>query len=123
GPQGLFDLDDDLVGEALGLQRGVVDGRRLRQPAVTDRVSLDLGDVAFAIAERTERFRHSAVDDLPVAAAGELLELHQREVGLDAGGVAIHHQADGAGRRDYGRLRVAVAVLLAELDRLVPRHL
>ena len=67
---------------------------------------------ALRIAEHAQRFRHRAVDDLEVAAAGELLELHQREVRLDAGGVAIHHQADRAGRRDHGRLRVAVAVLL-----------
>ena len=88
--------------------------------AVADRIGLDLGDLGFAVAERAQRLRHRAVDDLEVAAAGELLELHQREVGLDAGGVAIHHQADGAGRRDHGGLRVAVAVLLAERERVVP---
>ena len=93
---------------------------RLAERAVADRVGLDLGDLGFAIAERAQRLRHGAVDDLEVAAAGELLELHQREVGLDAGGVAVHHQADGAGRRDHGRLRVAVAVLLAERERVVP---
>ena len=120
GGQRLLHLGDGLVGEALGLQRRVVDAGRLRQRAVADRVDLDLGDLRFRVAERAQRFRHRAVDDLPVAAAGELLELHQREVGLDAGGVAVHHQADGAGGRDDGRLRVAEAVLLAERQRLVP---
>ena len=120
GRQRLVDLGDRLVGEALGLQGGVVDAGRLRQAAVTDGIDLDLGDVGFAIAERAERLGHRAVDDLPVAAAGELLELHHGEVGLDAGGVAIHDQADGAGRRDHGGLRVAVAVLFAERQRLVP---
>ena len=96
---------------------------RLRQRAVADRVSLDLGDLGLAVAERAQRLGHRAVDDLEVAAAGELLELHQREVGLDAGGVAIHDEADGAGRRDHGRLRIAVAVLLAERQRLVPGSL
>ena len=43
-----------------------------------------------------------------------------REVGLDAGGVAIHDQTDRAGRGDHGRLGVAVAMLLAELDGAVP---
>ncbi len=75
---------------------------------------------ATAVAEHAQRFRHRAVDDLEVAAAGELLELDQREVGLDAGGVAVHHEADGAGRRDHGRLRVAEAVLGAERQRAVP---
>jgi hypothetical protein len=57
------------------------------------------------------------VDDLEIAAAGELLELHQREVGLDAGGVAIHDEADRARGRDDRRLGVAIAVLLAEGER------
>ena len=75
----------------------------------------------FGVAEPRQRRRHGAVDDLEVAAAGELLELHQREVGLDAGGVAIHHQADGAGRRDDGHLGVAVAVGFAQLDHAIRR--
>ena len=94
---------------------------RLRERAVADGVGHDLGDLGLAVAERAQRLRHGLVDDLEVAAAGELLELHQREVGLDAGGVAVHHQADGAGRRDHGGLRVAVAVLLAERQRACPR--
>ena len=93
---------------------------RVGERAVADGIGLDLGDVAFAIAERAQRLGHGAVDDLPVAAAGELLEFHQREIRLDAGGVAIHHEADGAGRRHHGGLRVAVAVQLAEFQRLVP---
>ena len=39
--------------------------------------------------------RDRGVDDLEVAAAGQFLELDQGEVRLDAGGVAIHDQADG----------------------------
>ena len=104
----------------LAFKRGVVDARRVRERAVTDRIDLDLGDLGFAVAERAERFGHGAVDDLEVTAAGELLELHQREVRLDAGGVAIHHEADRAGRRDHGRLRVAIAVLFAERERAIP---
>ena len=34
-------------------------------------------------------------------------------IGLDAGGVAVHHEADGAGGSEDGDLRVAEAVLLA----------
>ena len=104
----------------LARERRGVDGGRLAQRAVADRVGLDLGDLGFAVAERAQRVRDGAVDDLEVAAAGELLELHEREVGLDAGGVAIHDEADRAGRRDHGRLRVAVAVRLAERERPVP---
>ena len=120
GGQRLLDLLDRLGGEALLLERGVVDAGRLREAAVADRVGLDLGDLRLGIAEHAQSLRHRPVDDLEVAAAGELLELDQREIGLDAGGVAIHHQADGAGRRDHRDLRIAVAVLLAELERTVP---
>ena len=80
----------------------------------------DLGDLALAVAERGERRWHGLVDDLEVAAAGELLELHEREVGLDAGGVAVHDEADRSGRRDHGRLRVAETVVLAKRDGAVP---
>ncbi len=111
------------VREALSLQRRGVDGRRLVQVAVANGIGFDLGNLAFAVAECAQRFRNGAVDDLEIAAAGELLELHQRKVGLDAGGVAIHDEADRAGRRDDGCLGVAVAVLFAELQRLVPGSL
>ena len=118
--QARLDGRELVVGEALGAERPGVDRRRLAHRAVADRVGLDLGDLGFAVAEGAQRVRHRAVDDLEVAAAGELLELHQREVGLDAGGVAIHDQADRAGGRDDGGLGVAVAVLLAERQGAVP---
>src|SRR5262249_53082305 len=54
------------------------------------------------------------------AAADQLLVLHQRQVGLDAGGVTVHHEADSAGWRENGDLRVAVAVILTVVERLVP---
>ena len=73
------------------------------------------------VAERLQRQRHRAVDDRHLAAADELLELDEREVGLDAGRVAVHQERDRPRRREHRRLRVAVAVALAERDRLVPR--
>ena len=87
-------------------------------PAVGD----DLLDLLVGVAEVLERQRDRLVDDAEVAAARELLELHEREVGLDAGRVAVHDQADRAGGRDHGGLGVAVAVPLAQLERRVPRQ-
>jgi hypothetical protein len=116
----LFDAGDRLVVEAARFQRRVIDAGRIRERAVAHGIGLDFREVGFAVAERAQGFRHRAVDDLEIAAAGELLELHEREVGLDARGVAIHHEADRARGRDHRRLRIAEAVLLAELDRLVP---
>src|SRR5260221_6136968 len=95
GEPGLEFLEDR-VGEALGAEGGMVDRRRFAERAVADGVNFHLGDLAIAIAERAERLRHGAVDNLEVAAAGEFLELDQREIRLDAGGVAIHDQADRA---------------------------
>ena len=114
---------DRLGRKALGVERSVVDRRRLAKRAVADGIDHDLGDVAFAVAEHAQGFRHGAVDDLEVAAAGELLEFHQRKIWLDAGGVAVHHQADGAGRCDDARLRIAIAVGFAELQRAIPGEL
>ena len=120
GRQRLFHLGQRFVGKTLGLQGGDVDARRVGERAVADGVGFDLGNVSFGVAERAQRDGDGLVDDLPVAAAGELLEFHQREIRLDAGGVAIHHEADGAGRRHHGGLGIAVAVLLAERQRVVP---
>ena len=80
----------------------------------------DLLDLLLVVAELLERHRHGLVDDLHHAAADQLLVLDQRDVRLDAGGVAVHHEADRAGRREHRGLRVAEAVLLAELDHFVP---
>src|SRR5215472_4820382 len=87
---------------------------------MAQRVALDGGDLDGVVAECGERLRHRMVDDLEIAAAGELFEFDQREIGLDAGGVAIHDQADRAGGRDDRRLGIAEAVLFAERQRGVP---
>ena len=73
------------------------------------------------ITQPHQRLRDGVVHDLDHAAADQLLVLHQRQIGLDAGGVAIHHEADGAGGREHGDLRILVAVFLAEFERVIPR--
>ena len=118
----LLDLGKRFVREAAGFERRGVDCRRLGERGVADRIDFHLGDLACAIAKRAQRFRHRLVDDLEVAAARELLEFDESEVGLDAGRVAVHHEADRAGRRDDGCLRVAIAVLLAKLKSAHPRR-
>ena len=74
----------------------------------------------IVVAELEERRGHGVVDDLDHAAADQLLVLDEGQVGLNAGGVAIHHEADGAGGREHGDLRVAVAVALAVEQRHIP---
>ena len=98
----------------------LIAGRAL-QRTVAERVAFDIGDRVRAVAERAQGPRHEAVDDLEIAAAGQFLELDQREIGLDAGRVAIHHQPDRAGRRDNRDLRVAETVLFRLMTAPYPR--
>src|SRR5262249_38331716 len=107
-----LDRAERAVVEAFRRERLVVDRRRTPQRAMAQRIALDLGDLFLDITKRLQRLRHEAVNDLEIAAAGELLEFDERKIGLDAGRVAIHDETDRAGRRDDGRLRVAEAVLL-----------
>ncbi len=118
--EGTFDLDQIVVGEALLDQAVPVDVGGAQQIVGADHVVDDVVDLILAIAERPQRGGHRLVDDLEVAASGQLLELHQGEVGLYPGGVAIEQQSDRAGRRQHARLPVAVAVLLAPLQSQVP---
>ena len=96
-------------------QAGRADDRRV----LVD-VGLDLLDLLLGVAERLQRERHRAVDDRHLPAADQLLELDQREVGLDARRVAVHQEADRPRGRQHRRLGVAVAVLVAQRDRLLP---
>ena len=80
----------------------------------------DLVDLFLIVAEAFEGDRDGLVDDLQHPAADEFLVLDERDVRLDAGRVAIHHEGDRAGRREHGNLRVAIAKLLAERVCLVP---
>ncbi len=99
----------------------MVNARRIADGAVTDGVRYDLFNLGRAIPQHIKRCRNRLVDDFEVAASSELLEFHQRKVRLDPRGVTIHHEADRAGWRDDGNLRVAVSVLFAKLQRIVPR--
>ena len=91
-----------------------------------DRVLLvDVGQDRFDLAaDRSRAFfkrrRHRLVDDLQHAAAGQLLVLDQRDVGLDARRVAIHQEADRAGRSQHRGLGIAEAVLPAAGQHFVP---
>ena len=110
----------DGAGALGGLEGAVEDGEVLGLDvgrAFDGAGGVDVGDdgldVGVGVAELEERAGDGVVDDLDHAAADELLVLDEGEVGLDAGGVAVHHEADGAGGREDGDLRVAIAVLLA----------
>ena len=95
-------------------------GRAFDRVVLVD-VGQDRADLRLIVADRAERERHGLVDDLEHAAAGELLVLHEGDVRLDAGGVAIHHEADRAGRGEHRGLRVAEAVHAAGGEHIVPQ--
>ena len=98
----------------------VLDGGRAFDGSGGVDVADDGVGLVAGVAELEQRGRDGVVHDLDHAAANQLLELHQREVGLDAGGVAIHHEADGSGGREHGDLGVAVAELFAVGESFVP---
>ena len=102
-------------GEVLGL-----DGGRAFDGAGGVDVADDGVDLVLGVAELDEGGGDGVVDDLDHAAADELLVLDEGEIGLDAGGVAVHHEADGAGGGEDGDLGVAVAVLFAVGECAVP---
>ncbi len=88
-----------------------LDGRGTLDRAGSVDITDDRVDLRLGVAKLDERRRHRVVDDLDHAAANKLLVLHEREIRLNAGSIAIHHEADGAGRRQHSDLRVAEAVL------------
>ena len=116
----IFDRRDGVLGETLAAQRVVIDRGRVLQCSAPDRIADDFLDLAVVVAEPAQRLRNRTVDDLEVAAAGELLELDESEIGLDSGRVAVHHERDGAGRGDDRNLGVAITVPLAEPVGVVP---
>ena len=118
--QARLDLLDLGIAEALGAQLRMVQGGRVLQRAMAHGITDDLLDLGLVIAQGAERLGHGLVDDLEVAAAGQLLEFYQREVGFDAGGIAVHDEADCAGGRDDRRLGIAIAMRFAQRDREVP---
>ena len=102
-------------GQVLGLERG----RALDRLALVD-VLDDLLDLRGGVAKLLQRRRHRLVDDLEEALADQLLVLDQRDVRLDAGRVAIHHESDRAGRRKHGHLGIPVPELRAQFECGVP---
>ena len=124
-------LDVAHVGDAAGalgwLEGAIEDGEVLLTDAggaFDGSGGVDVGDDGvhgvLGVAELDEGAGDSVVDDLDHAAADELLVLDEGEIGLDAGGVAIHHEADGSGGGEDGDLRVSVAELLAVGEGSVP---
>src|SRR5688500_16645150 len=118
--QSCFDLAHVFDGEALLQERPPVDMGSADQGAGPDDEANDVLDLLLRIPEILERGRDRLVDDLEVAATGQLLELDESEVRLDPGGITIHLQTDGAGRRDNADLSVAKAVKLSHIQGEVP---
>ena len=77
-------------------------------------------DLGLVVAELDEGGGDGGVDDLNHSSADQLLVLDEGELGLDAGGVAVHHEADGAGGGEDGDLGVAEAVAFAVGEGAVP---
>src|SRR5207245_8532234 len=80
----------------------------------------DVLDFLGAVAQAPERLRHGTVHNLQHAAPGEQFVFHQRDVRFHPGGVAVHEEGDGAGRREHRDLGISIALLPSEGERPVP---
>ena len=74
----------------------------------------------FRVALFAQAGWHSRHGNLEHASPSEILELDERVLRLDTGGVRPHHQSDGSGGRDDGGLSIAVAVLFSLPDSRLP---
>src|SRR5437867_3039785 len=73
------------------------------------------------IAESGQGLRYGVVADLYHATSHEPLVLHQCNVRLDAGGVAVHHERYCPGWSDDGDLTVLETKALSEGKCVIPR--
>ncbi len=80
----------------------------------------DGGNFPLAVAQAAKGVRHAAIDDFQHAAARQQFIFDQGDVRLDAGGVAVHEEGDGAGGGQDGDLGVAIAGFLAAFQGAVP---
>ena len=110
-----------------GLEAAIEDGKVFRldsRRALDGPGGVDVADdrvhLGLVVAELDQRGRHRGVHDLDHAAAHQLLVLHQGEFRFNAGGVAVHHEADGPGRRQHRDLGVAESVAFAVGEGAVP---
>ena len=118
--QSAFHTRERGIVEALLSQGLMVDERRSLQSLPTGAIVHDVLDLSLGIFQGSKGGRDALIDDLEIASARQLLELYQREVRLDAGRVAIHHESDRPGRGDHRDLRIAIAVGRAQFESPVP---
>ena len=98
----------------------VLDIRRAFDGAGSVNVDDNLVGFVVIVPQLEQRRRHRVVHDLDHPAAHQLLVLHQRQIRLDAGSVAIHHEADCSCWSENCDLGVAVAVFFAVGEGFVP---
>ena len=72
------------------------------------------------VSECAQCCRNGPVDDFEIAAAGKPLEFDEREIRFDTGRVAVHEEANRAGRGDGAYLSVAIAMPVAHGESLLP---
>jgi hypothetical protein len=77
-------------------------------------------DFRLVVSVLAEGHRHSSVDDLQHASTSELLVFDKRNIWLDTGCIAIHHESDRPSWSQHRHLAVTVAVLAAHFEALGP---
>ena len=98
----------------------ILDVRRAFDGFVLVDVFYDLLDLLDVVSQSFERAGYGVVDDFQKTAPHELLVLDERDIRLDSGGVAIHHERDGTGGREHGNLRVFHSIFFGFTASLIP---
>ncbi|CAB4880275.1 unannotated protein [freshwater metagenome] len=98
----------------------LLEARRIDDVPVLTDVFDDRFHRLFGVAHPSKGPRNRLVHDLHGPAADQLLELHEREVRLDARRVAVHHETDRSGGCQNRGLGVAPPVLLPQFQAGLP---
>ena len=94
-------------------------GAPSRVPLRSSQASISSASGA-AVSQAAQGLPHAAVDDPEHPAAHQALVLDQGDVRLHPGGVAVHHEGDGARGRQHGNLGISVSVGFSQGQGLVP---
>ncbi len=121
--EGFLDFVQFLRRKAELAERFVIDVRGIVEAQGAHDVTENVVDLLGGVAEIHQGRAEGLVGDFEITPAREFLEFDEGKIGLDAGGIAIHQQADGSCRSDDGGLCVAEAVLFAQEQGAVPAFL
>ena len=83
-------------------------------------VVFNILNLRAGVSKTLKRLLHRLVDNFKIAPTSKFFEFDNGKLRLNAGGIAIHYQPDGAGGSNNAHLGISEAILFSLLQRLVP---